>query len=538
MLSTVIFKIVIVVVFAFIVASALVGILFSVWVVKQYIKNTKQEQHSVLRRHWLLGLLRYFFEAIGAEIRQYWTDTDNEGMPFSRVIYRHIVKLGKYLSNIIPFGSLRDFSQPGFFILNSLYAILEGELKVDNSKSFDTYAYRVKRKTLFSRKDERYEVNVKPYLLDDQHAIVIGKDDKLVESPWINKSLINMSAMSFGSLGDHSIETLAHGLNISFSHFNTGEGGISKHHLVGGGTGVYQFGPAMFGCRFHDGTFNPEMYLQRMNNPQIIATEVKFHQGAKTKGGFLPKEKITPYISEIRGIPMGVDCVSPNSYPHIRSNEQLGMFLTQLKELSRKPVGIKIAMGQWFVIDDAIAYMTRNNCLPNYIALDGSEGGSGATPQDMADSLSLPIFQSIVLLDAILHKHGVKDRVKIFASGKLVTADQIAIALALGADCVNTARGLMIQLGCILALDCDSNECPVGVATQDPKLQGNLVIAEKKYRVANYIATLRKSLFSISAACGLESPTLLLPEHIAYKNGNGIIVPGKDWYNTQAYGLI
>jgi len=468
-------------------------------------------------------------------MRQYITDTDTEGKPFSRYIYQQVVKLGKYLDNIRGFGSQRDFEKPGFYLLNKMFCTPDSKLLADNTKTFETYAYRIKHETLIGRKDERFKTTIKPYEL--AYAIHVGNQDKLVTKPWDTKSFIGMSAMSYGSLGDHAVQTLAHGLALAGTWVNTGEGGICDLHLVGGGDIIYQFGPAMFGCRNEDGSFNPKAYAKHMEHPQIVATEVKFHQGAKVKGGILPKEKITEQISLIRGVPMGVDCLSPNTYPNISTKEELGVFITQLKQLSGKPVGIKIVMGSWNEFDEMFLYLRQNNCFPNFVTLDGTEGGSGAAPQDMADSLGLPIFAGIAMLNQILLQHQMRNRVKIFASGKLLTADQIAIAMALGADCVNIARGLMMQLGCIQALKCNTNKCPVGVATQDPKLQDSLVIEEKMYRVANYIATLRKHTFLLAGACGLGTPQSFKPDHIAFQRPDGIIMQGYEWYDKQTKAI-
>ncbi len=505
----------------------LVGALLAV-----YIKNKTQTQHSVLRLYPLLGMFRYIFENLGPEMRQYITDSDTEGKPFSRYIYKQVVKLGKYMENITGFGSQRDFEKGGFYLRNAMFCLNEKKLNVDNTKEVATYAYKVGSESLLWRHDDRYQVNIKPFLLAD--PIGIGLGDQLVTQPWLTKSFIGMSGMSYGALGDHAVETLSNGLALAGSWVNTGEGGIAPYHFMGGGDVVFQFGPAMFGVRDEQGNFSPEKYAHIIHNhPQIVATEIKFHQGAKFKGGILLKEKITKEISEIRGIPMGVDCISPNVYPHISNATDLGNFIIQLKQLSGKPVGIKIVMGQPREVEAMLETLEKMGALPNYIALDGSEGGSGAAPQDMADSLGLPIFPALVMLDAVLKRLKLRDRIKIFASGKLLTADQVAIALCLGADCVNIARGLMMQLGCIQALKCHTNKCPVGVATQDPKLQDGLVIAEKMYRVANYIITLRKHVYLLGAACGINSPRLFTKQHLAYQDADGIIISAEEWVRRQ-----
>ncbi len=527
-----IIKILTVALIVMVVAILTLIIVLAVALLAMYIKNKRQSQHSVLRLYPILGMFRYIIENLGPELRSWWTNSDIEGKPFSRYIFQQVVRLGKYMDNIMGFGSKRDFEKGGFYIANTMFCINENKLEVDNSQEIDTFAYRVSSESLFWRDDERYAVKIKPYNLKDY--MIIGDNDALVTSPWFTKSFIGMSAMSYGSLGDHSVQTLANGLFLAGSWINTGEGGVAPYHFMGGGDVVFQFGPAMFGVRDEHGNFSPEKYAEIIKKyPKIVATEIKFHQGAKIKGGILLKKKITQEVSTIRSIPMGVDCISPNVYPHISNAEDLGNFILQIKQLSSKPVGIKIVMGQSDEVEDMLKTLKMMNALPSYIALDGSEGGSGAAPQDMSDSLGLPLFTALPILNSILIDLGLRDRIKIFASGKLVTADQIVIAMSLGADCANIARGLMMQLGCIQAGKCDTNKCPTGTTTHDRKLQDGLVIAEKMYRVANYIVTLRKHVFLIAAACGVRSPRLFTNKHIAYQVADGIAISGKEWVKRQ-----
>lgn len=311
---------------------------------------------------------------------------------------------------------------------------------------------------------------------------------------------------------------------------NTGEGGLSPYHLKGGCDIIMQIGPGLFGVRDREGNFNWEELKKKSEIPQIKAFEVKLAQGAKTRGGHIDGEKVTPEIAKIRMVEPYKSIDSPNRFIEYPDLPSLLDFIERIREHTGKPVGMKIVIGGFGDADELARYMKESGKGPDFITVDGGEGGTGASYQELTDSVGLPIKAALPLLDAALRRHGVRERVKIIASGKLFTPDRIAIAFAMGADLVNIARALMITVGCIQALQCHANSCPVGVATTDPDLQKALVIEEKKYRVANYLITLRKGLFRIAAAAGLESPVQFSRRHIIYKDDKGEVYSLEDIY--------
>ena len=485
-----------------------------------YFFDRSQQQHSVLRNYPILGRVRYIFEQIGPEMRQYFFDSDTEGKPFSRSEYQNIVIAGKYLKTIISFGSKRDFEEPGWYIRNAAFPKLNEEMSVLTEPKIPTKRYVLDEEGLFSRKEYTEKVDVSPWLLDKENWIHLGEND--VEKPWTVKGLIGMSAMSYGALGKNAVTTLSKGISqATGSWINTGEGGLSSHHLVGGGDIIMQIGPGLFGIRTKDGEIDWDKFKEKSEVKEIKAFELKIHQGAKIRGGHVEGEKVNLEIAEIRGVEPWKNIDSPNRFKQFSNAEELVELIEKMKKIGGKPVGVKLVMGDKNTPNELLGYMEKTGLGPNFITVDGGEGGSGATYQEMADSMGLPIKSGIVILDNALRTYNLRDKVKIFSSGKLFTPDQVAIALSLGADLVNIARGMMISVGCIQAQKCHTNECPVGVATTDEKLQNALVIDEKKYRVMNYIITLRNGVNSLSAAAGITSPTKFSREHVIYKDEFG-----------------
>ncbi|MEH7441222.1 FMN-binding glutamate synthase family protein [Bacillus sp. JJ1122] len=510
--------------FIFIALIIIVPILLFIYL---YFKDDRQKQHSILRNFPVIGKVRYFTEHIGPEMRQYLFNADNEGKPFSRKEYQDVVKAGKYKERLIGFGSLRDFDAEGFYIRNTLFPKLTDEMKVDNADKIKTRVYKIDNESLFSRKEHSGEKLVDPYYLKDEDAVVLG--EKTCPHPFRVKGLVGQSAMSYGALGERAIQALSKGLGLAGGTWmNTGEGGLSNHHLSGNPDIIMQIGPDLFGVRKPSGEFSWEEFKRKSELPQIKAFEIKLAQGAKTRGGHVEGEKVTEEIAKIRLVEVGKTINSPNRFYEFGDVPSMFDFIEQLRDIGGKPVGMKIVVGDLDALENMISYMKESGKGPDFITVDGGEGGTGATFQELADSVGLPIHSALPIVDEMLKAYGVRDRVKLIASGKLITPDKIAIALAMGADLVNIARGLMISVGCIMAQVCHTNKCPAGVATTDKKLQDGLIVEEKHYRVCNYIISLREGLYNLAAAAGLDSPTQFERKHIVHKDKLGRISPVED----------
>ncbi len=482
-----------------------------------YLTDRRQTQHAVLRNFPILGRLRYLLEHVGPELRQYLFDADLAGKPFTREGYRAIVYAGKYMKTLISFGSKRDFEAPGWYLRNAVLPTLMEDMGIDREPRISTYRYAIDDEGLFGRSEHLENVDIDPWALSDEFALTLGGD---LPRPWLLKGLIGMGAMSYGAMGRHAIQAYSHGLAMAGSSWmNTGEGGLSEHHLVGGGDIVFQIGPGLFGVRSESGEWSWDAFRRQAEIDSVRGFELKLHQGAKIRGGHVEAVKVTPEIAAIRGVATGQAIDSPNRFPMLHTLDELFDHVARMHEAGGKPVGIKVVVGGPGFLDEFAEKMAQRGDGPDWITVDGGEGGSGATYQEMADSMGLPVASGIVEADGSLRRAGVRDRVRIIASGKLSSPDRIA--LALGADAVAIARGLMISVGCIQAQRCHSNECPVGVATTDESLMQALVVDEKKWRVLNYIVTLRAALTSLAAAAGLRSPTQLERKHAVYRDGFG-----------------
>jgi len=495
-----------------------------------YWSDRRQTQHAVLRNFPILGRLRYLFEQVGPEFRQYLFDSDLEGKPFTREGYGRIVYAGKYMKTLISFGSKRDFDQPGWYLRNAMLPTLQEDLAAVTEPAIRTRRYVIDHEGLFGRSEHMEDAFTAPWTLAPEFRPVIGAG---LPKPWALRGLVGMSAMSYGAMGRHAIQAYSHGLGLAGGTWlNTGEGGLSPHHLVGGGEVVFQVGPGLFGVRTPEGKWCWDSFREQARIDEVCGFELKFHQGAKIRGGHVEAAKVTPEIARIRGVPIGRAIDSPNRFRMFADLDDVLDHLDRMRAEGGKPVGLKVVIGGPGGLDALAEAMARRGDGPDWITIDGGEGGSGATYQEMADTMGLPVYSAIVVADDALVRFGVRGRVKLFASGKLTSPDRIAIALALGADAVNIARGLMISVGCIQAQRCHSNECPVGVATTDEKLMQALVVDEKKWRVTNYIVTLRAALFSLAAAAGLRSPTEFERRHAVYRDAFGRVRGAEDIFPT------
>ena len=436
-----------------------------------------QKKHSILRNFPLVGRLRFLLETIRPEIIQYFVEQDTEGAPINRMFRSIVYQRAKKETDTNPYGTKVDVYRIGYeWMSHSTYA-----------KSVD-------------------EIEKNP-------RVLIGT--KFCKKPY-SASIFNISAMSFGALSKNAIMALNKGAKMGNFYHNTGEGGLSEYHRKYGGDLVFQFGTGYFGCRTKDGKFSPEKFEEIANLEQVKMIEIKLSQGAKPgHGGFLPAEKNSLEIAKIRGVEPYVDIISPPRHTAFNNSFELMEFIQKLRELSiGKPVGFKICIGDREEFIDMCKAMIETGIYPDFITVDGGEGGTGAAPLEFSNSLGMPYKDAVVFVHDTLLEFGLKEEIKIISSGKIFTGFHIAKALALGADLCNSARGMMLALGCIHALKCNTNRCPVGVATQDEALTKGLDIEDKAIRVMNYQQQTIKSFIEILAAAGLEKPEQIKRKHL------------------------
>lgn len=438
-----------------------------------------QKKHAILRNYPILGHFRFIFEDVRPEIRQYFIESDQDALPFSRMQRSLVYQRAKNQNAEKPFGSIIDVYQPNYrFIVHSIAP----------SQPADPTSFRV----------------------------LIGNAQ--CDQPY-NASILNISAMSFGSLSANAIRALNKGAQLGNFYHDTGEGSLSPYHLENGGDIVWQIASGYFGCRTPEGLFDPDKFAVQAQNPKIKMIELKLSQGAKPgHGGILPKDKITEEIARIRGVSRDRDCISPSQHPSFNTPIEMMHFIQKLRDLSgAKPVGFKLCIGQPWQFMSIVKAMLATGIVPDFVVVDGSEGGTGAAPIEFCDYIGTPLREGLRFVHNTLVGAGLRDQVKIGASGKIISAFDIASTFALGADWVNSARGFMFAVGCIQAQSCHTNQCPVGVATQDKDRQKAIDIPSKAERVFHFHKNTLRALSEMIAAAGLSHPSDIKAHHLAQR---------------------
>ncbi len=439
-----------------------------------------QKRHSVRRNFPIIGNFRYLFEAIRPEINQYFVESNSDGAPFSREQRSLVYQRAKGDLDTLPFGTQRNVYDVGYEWVSHSIMPVEGK--------------------------------------DVETRVWVGGPD--CKQPY-HASIFNISAMSYGALSQNAVEALNLGAKLGGFYHNTGEGSASPYHQKHGGDLVWQIGTGYFGCRTPDGRFSAEKFQETATKPQVKMIEIKLSQGAKPgHGGILPKAKLTLEIAKMRLVEMGKDVVSPPGHSAFATPIELLQFVKQLRDLSGgKPVGFKLCLGKQREFIAICKAMLETGITPDFVTLDGGEGGTGAAPLEFSNSVGAPLREALVFVHNSLVGFGVREKIKIIASGKVTTGIDLVSKLALGADMCNSARGMMLALGCIQALRCNSNSCPVGITTNNPELVSGLDVEIKSKRVQSFHHQTVKSAVELVGAMGFRSTTELRPWHISRRTG-------------------
>ncbi|MFT4601367.1 MAG: glutamate synthase domain-containing protein 2 [Arenicella sp.] len=437
------------------------------------LRDMLQNKRAIRKNFPLIGNLRYMMEAISPEIQQYFVERRTDGAPINKNSRAIIYQRSKNIGATHPFGTEMNVYEEGYeFITHSMY----------------------------------------PKKIKEEPRVMIGEGQ--CSKPY-SASLYNISAMSFGSMSKNAVMAMNKGAAKGNFFHNTGEGGIAPYHLMGGDLS-WQIGTGYFGCRNEDGTFNEEMFQKNATHDSVKIIEVKLSQGAKPgKGGILPGKKVTPEIAKIRAVPVGQDVLSPSSHSAFSDPKGLLNYCDRLRELSGgKPVGFKLCVGKVQEFEEICKAMKETGQYPDFIGVDGAEGGTGAAPLEFANNVGLPLYVGLVLVDTLLKKYGVRDKIKVIASGKVFSGFGIFKALSMGADLTQSARSFMLSIGCIHAQLCNTNTCPVGVATQDKHLMKGLNVEDKYVRCYNYHHNTVKAFLELLGATGCTHPDELNSENI------------------------
>jgi glutamate synthase domain-containing protein 2 len=458
-------------------------------VVVIYIHDVRQTRHAILRNYPVIGHFRYLFEHLGEFFRQYFFAMDREELPFNRAQRSWCYRAAKNLDNTVAFGSTRDLRPPGtIMFVNCPFPTLDEDAV------------------------EPGPVTVGPYC----------------RTPYTTSSFFNISGMSFGAISKPAVLALSNGARMAGCWLNTGEGGMSPYHLEGGADIIFQIGTAKYGVRDAEGNLSEQKLQEVAGHKQVRMIEIKLSQGAKPgKGGILPGGKVTPEIANIRGIPVGHDSISPNRHLDIESNSELLDQIEHIRRITGKPVGIKAVLGAVGWLDNLFEEINSRGIesAPDFFTVDSADGGTGAAPMPLIDGVGLPLRESLPLLVDKLCEYGLRERVKVIASGKLVTPTNVAWALCVGADFINSARGFMFALGCIQALQCNKNTCPTGITTHDLDLQKGLNPEDKAVRVMYYQKNMVKEVGIIAHSCGVREPRQLRRHHARIVTETGLSIP-------------
>lgn len=458
-----------------------------------------QRRHAILRNYPIIGHFRFLLESIRPEIRQYFIEGERDALPFTQEQRALAYKRAKDINDAQPFGTVLDVSEAG-------YAWVSHSIRPTT-------------------------------ITDHDFRVVVGGPGCSQPYPL---SVYNISGTSFGALGANAIMALNRGAKLGGFAHNTGEGSISPYHRRHGGDVIWQIATGYFGCRTPDGQFDPEKFREQAADPQIKMIEIKLSQGAKPgHGGVLPKAKLTEEIATTRGVPMGQDCISPASHSAFTTPLELMEFIHELRTLADgKPVGLKMAVGHRFEAFALIKAMLETGTTPDFIVVDGGEGGTGAAPSELSNNVGMPLIDGLAFMHNALIGAGLRDRIRLGASGKLISAFDLCRVFALGADYAMAARGFMFSIGCIQARNCHSNRCPTGIATQDPSRQRAVDVEDKSQRVANFHRNTMRALGELLGSAGLSHPADLKPWHIHIRHRNGQTLSGETFNFAIATGAL
>jgi len=472
--------------------------LFAAIMMFLFLIDVTQTKDAVRRNYPVIGRFRGLFTKLGEFFRQYFFAMDREEMPFNRAERDWINHVSDHGTETVPFGSTRSLAPGAAIFANGMFPKLDGEY-------------------------------------GPEPEFIIGPD---TPNPYRPKSFFNISAMSYGALSKPAVQALSRGAKLAECWLNTGEGGVSPYHLEGECDIVYQLGTGKFGARNDDGTLNAEKLKKICENPNIKMIELKLSQGAKPgKGGILPANKVTAEIAQIRGIKEGEAAISPNRHVDAASPEELLDLIHKVRESSGRPVGVKFVVGNIAPVKDLIAAIKARGIAsaPDFMTIDGGDGGTGAAPMPLIDNMGLTIRESLPAIDDILHMEGLRERIALICAGKLLTPAEAAWAFCAGADFVNSARGFMFALGCIQALKCNQNTCPTGITTHNKRLQHGLDPKNKAVRVMNYCKTLRKEVEMIAHSCGVDHPRDLTRDHVMIVQASGRSKPFSQVWDSSRY---